>query len=105
MPKIQPTMSYQHIRNYTEKFSWIDRRTGLKEIGFNPPKTAVNIERVPFFIRYITRDGKVESGHAVCLKVDLRRKQRLIQFIESNEMRRVRDYLIIEIDGTRFVTN
>ena len=98
-------MSYQQIRNYTEKFRWIDRKTGLKQKGFNPPRTAIEVERVPFFIRYVTQKGKLESGYAVCIKVDLRRKQRMIQFVESQEIRRVCDYLIIEIDGTRFVTH
>lgn len=105
MPKIQPTMSYQLIRNYTEKFSWIDRKSGLKQQGFNPPRGAIDVQRVPFFIRFITQTGKLESGYATCIKVDLRRKQRMIQFVESNEIRRVCDYLILEIDGIRFVTH
>ena len=105
MPQRPSIVSYQHLRDYTEKFSWIDRKTGLRQIGFNPPKSALKVERHPFFIRYITQSGNVESGHAVCIKVDLRRQQRLIQFVESQEIRRVCDYLVIEVDGTYFVTN
>ena len=105
MPRQQPRQSYHHLRNYTEKFSWQDPRTQQTCTGFNPPPDALFVERVPFTVRYITRDGKVESGRCVCIKVDAARRQRKLMFVESQQIRRVRDYLIIEVDGVRFVSH
>jgi len=105
MPRKQPTKSFLEIRNYTEKFRWNDPITGQKQTGFNPPENAPFKERVPFFIRYITQEGKVQSGNVVCISVDTRHLQRSIKFVNSTEIRRVCDYLIIEIDGVRFLTH
>lgn len=105
MPTKTPQMSYTLLRNYTERFTWRDRVDGTERTGFNPPPEAVGTERAPFFIRYITKDGKVEEGRAVCIGVDTRRQQRRIKFTASGEIRMVRDYLVIEVDGTIFLTH
>lgn len=129
MPTKQPSTSWQRIRDYTEKFQWRDKRTGLMTTGYNPPVGAQDLSRVPFFIRYVTGKGRLEQGNAVCLKVDRRKHLRMIQFVtdpslmptsarvsarsripalptrSSSAIRYVRDYLIIEIDGTRFITH
>ncbi len=106
MPKITPIQSWNHLRDYCEKFRWPDPRTGIITEGYNPPSSVnkKDVERVPFFIRYITGKGRVESGYCVCLKVNRRRHQRMVQFVESQQIRIVRDYLVIEVNGTRFVT-
>ena len=49
--------------------------------------------------------GEVEQGLVVCLKVYPELRQRMIQFVESRQIRRIRDYLIMEIDGVRIVTH
>lgn len=89
--------------------------------GYNPPAGVQDLSRVPFFIKYVTGKGKFEQGTAICLKVDRRKHLRMIQFIpkttiptqtasipsrrSNNAIRYVRDYLIIEINGTRIITN
>ena len=106
MPKNTPTVSYTLLRNYTEMFQWTDLRTRLQRKGFNPPAEGVaDVERVPFFIRYITTGGKVESGVVTCTSVQPERHQRKIKFVNSGEIRVVNDHLIIEVDGTRFLTH
>lgn len=105
MPKKTPTMSFTTLRMYTEKFQWNDRATGELRKGFNPPEDALNKERIPFFIRYITREGKVEEGMVTCISVCPERLQREIKYMKSGEIRTVRDYLVIEVDGTRFLTH
>ena len=105
MPRTQPTVSFQFLRNYMEKFTWRDKRTGLMTTGYNPPSGAQDIARCPFFVRYVTGKGRLESGNVVCLKVDRRKHLRLIQFVESGLYRYIRDYLVIEVDGTRVITN
>ncbi len=106
MPTHSPTLSWHHIRNYCEKFRWRDPRSHLLTEGYNPPKSVPEkeIERVPFYIKFITGKGKVEEGYCICLKVVRKRHQRMVQFVESKEIRWVRDYLVMEINGTRFVT-
>lgn len=105
MPKKNPTVSYTLLRNYTEKFSWTDVRSGCVCNGFNPPSDAGDVKRVPFFIRYVTSSGKVESGMVTCIKVVPERHQRKILFEKSGEIRVVYDYLVMEVDGTIFVTH
>lgn len=105
MPTQQPTQSFQNLRNYTEKWTWTDERTGLKTTGYNVPKGAKDARQVPFHIRFVTKGGVLEEGNVICLKVDRRRHERLIKFVASDEIRRVYDYLVIEVDGTRFVTH
>lgn len=98
-------MSYTLLRNYTEQFQWIDPATKTLRKGFNPPADAIDVARVPFFIRYITSSGKVESGVVTCISVDAQKQQRKIKYADSGEIRIVYDYLIIEVDGTRFVSH
>jgi hypothetical protein len=107
MPTKKPTMSWEAIRTLTEKFTWRDPRTGIVTRGYNPPggKDGKGVKRVPFHIRYITGKGCVEEGFCICLKVYPDLRQRMVQFVESKQIRRVRDYLIMEIDGIRIVTH
>lgn len=65
---------------------------------------------MPFYIRYLTLRGVVEEGTVVCLKVFLHggrsgkgAHQRMIQFVESRQVRRICDLLIMEVDGIRVV--
>lgn len=104
MPKKEPEMSYTLLRNYTELFRWKDAG-GSEHKGFNPPDDAVDKERVPFFIRYVTSSGKVEEGMVTCVSVQPERLQRKIRFVASGEIRIVYDYLVMEVDGTRFTTH
>ena len=105
MPRTQPTISFQAVRNLTEKFSWRDPKTGSRVMGFNPPADAKEKQQVPYFVKYVTGRGVLEQGEVITLKVDLRRHQRKVKFINSNQIRILRDYLIIEIDGFRVVTH
>lgn len=105
MPKKPMLMSYTTLRMYTEKFQWTDALSGEKREGFNPPQTAKDVERKPFYIKYITGHGKVEEGVVTCIKVDPKRLQRSIKFEKSGEIRIVRDYLVIEVDGVKFFTH
>ncbi len=105
MPVRQPTISFQQIRHLTEKFSWRDPKTGVRVTGFNPPADALERQQVPYFVKYVTGKGHLEQGEVVTIKVDIRRHQRKVRFTASNEIRILRDYLIIEIDGFRVVTN
>jgi hypothetical protein len=106
MPTKKPTKSWVEVRDLTEKFEWRDPKTGIVTRGFNPPggKDGKGVSRVPFHIKYITGKGCVEEGFCICLKV-YPNKQRMIQYVESKQIRRVRDYLIMEIDGIRIVTH
>lgn len=107
MPKQQPVRSWNEIRNYAELFEWRDAKTGVTVRGYNPPggKDGKGVQRVPFHVKYITIKGEVEQGLVVCLKVYPELRQRMIQFVESRQIRRIRDYLIMEIDGVRIVTH
>ena len=84
MPTQQPTISFQQLRNLTEKWTWRDPGTGL---------------------RIVTGEGYLEQGEVVTLKVNLRRHQRKVLFVTSGEIRVLRDYLIIEVDGMRILTH
>lgn len=105
MRRQQPVSSWQNLRLYTEKWQWIDPVTRLATTGYSHPQTAINPSRKPFFIRYVTRSGRLECGNAVVLRVRTDIHQRMIQFVESQEIRWVCDCLVIEVDGTRFVTH
>ena len=107
MPTKKPTRSWNEVRTMTEKFEWRDPRTGIVTRGYNPPggKDGRGVKRVPFHIRYISGKGCVEEGFCICLKVYPELRQRMVQFVESKQIRRVRDYLIMEIDGIRIVTH
>ena len=88
-----------------EKFAWRDATTGLTTTGYNPPVGAAEVRRVPFYVKYVTARGVLEMGNAVCLKVNRRRHQRMILFQESGQIRWIRDYLVIEVDGMRVITH
>lgn len=105
MPRRQPTISFQQIRNLTERFSWRDPKTGVRVTGFNPPADAKEKQQVPYFVRYVTGKGHLEQGEVITLSVDTKRHHRRVKFINSNEIRILRDYLIIEIDGFRVLTH
>lgn len=97
-------ISFRLLRKYTEMWSWEDEH-GNKCSGTDVPKGARFVGRVPYFVRYITRNGDVEQGEVVTLSVDTRRMQRKVQFVKSTEVRIIRDYLIIEVNGIRFLTH
>lgn len=101
MPRKESKLSYTLIRNVAEQFEWVDA-DGRKQIGINPPQGAKEVARVPFSIKYITKDGKVESGHVVCISVDANRLQRKIKYVDSGEIRVVNDLLVMEINGTKY---
>ncbi len=101
----RPTQSYTEIRRYTEKWRWIDPRSGQRVTGYVHPQTARKVERVPFYIKFVTKSGHVDEGECVCLAVNTERHQRKVQFTASKQIRVVNDILIVEIDGTRFLTH
>ena len=101
----QPTQSFQNLRYFMEKWSWIDPATGYRTTGYNPPSAATGKQQVPCYIRYVTGKGRLECGNVICLKTFPRLHQRLVKFIQSGECRRIRDYLVIEVDGTRIITH
>lgn len=105
MPRRQPTISFQELRNLTEKWMWKDPKTGLQVTGYNPPDNADGKRQKPYFVKYVTGSGVLEQGEVITLKVDLRRHQRMVKFLESGECRWIRDYLIIEVDGMRIITH
>lgn len=104
MPVKESKISFNMIRMYAEKFSYTDEQ-GLSRVSFNPPAGARDVKRVPFFISFITKEGRLVEGNVICISVDLARRQRKVQFVESGEIRRVRDYLICAIDGVKFITH
>lgn len=124
MPKSRPILDYSQIRNYTERFQWIDPITGQHVVGLNPPDNAIEKSHVPFSITFITEDGMPYRGRAVCIGVNTAQRSRRLQFIEEaylqmpgfndrqrremfkfiakGEIRQVSDILIFEVDGVRF---
>lgn len=102
---IRPTQSYTELRRFTEKWQWTDPRSHQRVTGYVHPQTATHIERLPFYIKFLTKTGHVDEGRCVCLSVDTLRHQRKVQFVESGEIRVVNDILVIEVDGTRFITH
>ena len=105
MPTKNPVLSWTQIRNYAERWSWIDQRTGVKVTGYNVPEEARKSARqVPYFLRVVTLKGELMQGEVITLKV-LPKHRRLIRFVQSGEIRNIADYLIISIDGIRFVTH
>lgn len=101
----RPTQSYTELRRYMEKWQWRDPRTGIMATGYVYPETARELQRQPFYIKFLTKTGHVDCGVCVCLAVDTNRHQRKVQFVESKEIRIVNDILVIEVDGTRFITH
>lgn len=105
MPRSSPTISWQQLRVHCEQWTWNDRRTGARVTGFNPPDDAIDPQRKPFHLRYVTGKGNLEEGEMICLKVFPQLHQRMVQFTGSRQIRRVRDYLIISVNGIRVVTH
>lgn len=101
----RPTQSYTELRRYTEKWQWRDPRSHQRVTGYVHPETATEVERLPFYIKFLTKTGHVDCGMCVCLSVDTDRHQRKVQFVESKQIRVVNDILVIEVDGTRFITH
>lgn len=97
-------MSWQDIRKLCERWSWIDERTGVRVTGYNPPEKAKARQQVPFYVKYLTLRGVVEEGNVISLRVFLQQHQRMIQFVESKQIRRICDILIIEVDGIRIIS-
>ena len=101
----RPTQSYTELRRFCEKWQWTDPRSHQTVTGYVHPQTATHVQRVPFFIKFLTKTGHVDAGNCVCLSVDTMRHQRKVQFIQSGEIRVVNDILVLEVDGTRFITH
>ena len=104
MPTKNPVLSWTQIRNYAERWSWTDPRTGVKVTGYNVPDGAKDKAQVPYFLRVVTLRGELMQGEVITLKV-LPKHRRLVRFTQSGEIRNIADYLIISIDGVRFVTH
>lgn len=124
MPTKQPILDYSQIRNYAERWQWLDPQSGRTETGFNPPAHAVDKQHVPFSITFFTEDGMPYKGRAVCIGVNSEQRSRRLQFVEEaylqmpgftdrqrremfkyipkGDVRQVSDILILEIDGVRF---
>lgn len=99
------THSYTELRMFMERWQWDNPRTGKRVTGFDPPQTARNVERKSFYIKFLTKTGHVDEGTCVCLSVDTMRHQRKVKFVESGEIRVVNDILVLNVDGTRFITH
>lgn len=102
MPKSQPVFSFTRIRDFAERWTWIDPRTNQKQEGYNPPANAINPERKPFHMLAMTEDGRRIEGDCVTLRVNTSLHCRDVLFVNSGETRRISDLFIIEIDGVRF---
>lgn len=103
--KTKPTQSYTELRRFVEKWQWIDPLTGQRKVGYVHPQTAIKPERVQFYIKFLTKTGHVDEGICVCTSVNTERHQRRVRFVESGETRVVNDILVLEVDGTRFITH
>lgn len=104
MPINTPELSWTQIRNFAEKWSWIDKRTGVRTTGFNVPADAREKQQVPYHLRVVTLKGELMVGDVITLKV-LPNHRRLVRFTASGEIRNIADYLVISIDGVRFITH
>ena len=104
MPKNTPVLSWTQIRNYAERWSWTDAKTGVTVRGLNVPDGAKDKQQVPYYLRVVTLKGELMQGEVITLKV-LPKHRRLVRFTQSGEIRNIADYLIISIDGIRFVTH
>lgn len=101
----RPTQSYTNLRAYCEKWQWLDPLTGQRKVGYVHPQTARDVQRVPFYIKFLTKTGHVDEGTCVCTSVNTDRHQRRVRFVDSGETRVVNDILVLEVDGTRFITH
>ena len=105
MPTKSPVLSWTQIRNYAERWSWIDQRTGVKVTGYNVPEKAKDKAQVPYYLRVVTLHGELMEGEVITLKTWPEKHRRLVRFTASGEIRNIADYLILSIDGIRFVTH
>ncbi len=103
MPSKQPTIHVERVRNIAEAFSWRDPNTKLLTQGFNPPAKALEVKRVPFHVKYVTKAGRLEEGNCICINVDRRKGMRRVMFVDSHQFRWIYDILIIEINGFRVI--
>ena len=85
----QPKQSYTELRRFMEQWQWIDPRSKQQVTGYVHPQTATH----------------VDEGNCVCLSVNTLTHQRKVQFVASGEIRVVNDILVLEVDGTRFITH
>lgn len=102
MPRTQPIVSFQRIREFAERFTWTDPVTSQPREGYNPPKGALHVNRKPFHIKFLTESGKLIEGDCITLRVNTSLHTRDVMFVNSREVRQVSDLFIIEIDGVRF---
>lgn len=124
MPTKRPILDYSQIRNYAERWEWLDPHSGQTVTGFNPPAHAITPHHVPFSITFLSEDGMPYRGRAVCIGVNAAQHTRRLQFIDEaylqmpgytdsqrreqfkfipkGDIRQVSDLLIVEIDGVRF---
>lgn len=113
MPTTHPTLSFEHIRDYAERWTWLDPKTGQHETGYNAPPHAVEVHHLPFSFKALTTDGELITGRAICTEVNTYRHTRRIMFTEDDpkgghqkgDFRWLTDSLIVEIDGVRFVAH
>ena len=98
----QTVLSYTRIREYAERWTWMDLKSRRRYEGLNPPPDAVEKKRVPFNVLFLTDSGKAISGKCITLRVNTELHTREVMFVESGEIRQISDLFIIEIDGVRF---
>lgn len=103
-PRLHP-LSWTLIRNFTEKFTWTNPTDGSIQEGFNPPANVINKQRKPYQICYVTSKGIVERGRVVTLTVKPNLHQRMVKFVDSGQVRMVRDYLVVSVDDVYFRTH
>ena len=75
MPVIAPKVSWQMLRNYMEKFCWTDVRTGLRTTGYNPPKGARDVMRVPFHCTFVTGNGRTQHDRRTASRDESKEKR------------------------------
>lgn len=102
MPTTPPIYSYTRIRDFAERWTWIDPVTHQQRDGYNPPANAINPQRKPFHLLAMTEDGRRIEGDCITLRVNTSLHCRDVEFVNSGETRRISDLFIIEIDGVRF---
>ena len=59
---------------------------------------------VPFDFKYICLNGEVIEGkNVVCTSVDPKRKTRTLKFLDSGQVRKIHDVLLMSINDTRII--
>lgn len=113
MPTTPPTQSIERIRDFAERWTWFDPKSGRHETGYNPPRHAVDAHHLPFSFKALTTSGELIEGRAICTQVNTALHTRRIMFTEDapdgshikGDFRWLTDSLIVEIDGIRFVAH